>query len=754
MMEISDIIEADNQEQLLAWQILNETNCSLFLTGRAGTGKTTFLKKLCQYSQKRIVVAAPTGIAAINAGGVTLHSLFQLSFGVHVPGEEPRESTSKRFAFSKEKRQVIRTMDILVIDEISMVRADLLDAVDAALRKYRNRHLPFGGVQLLLIGDLQQLSPVVTESDEQFLRSYYDSYYFFGAQALRAIEYFTIELQKVYRQEDNYFISLLNAIRDNCADEAVLQALNKRYIPDFSPEDSEGYVRLMTHNRQADAVNEKRLLELVTRKMTYHCEIKDKFPEGSYPADEQLTLKVGARVMFIKNDPSEDKAFYNGKLGQVINLDDEIVSVLCDGEKMPIEVHPLEWENVKYTTNDLGKVEEVIEGSFKQMPLRLAWAITIHKSQGLTFERAIIDAAGSFAHGQVYVALSRCKSLEGLVLRSPLMRHAIISDDTVRQFTQEQATGLPDEQKLGEMKRQFFVEQLNILFDLQPLKMALYRVQRILMEHLYNMHESQVKRIETALTFFEKKMDKVAVSFQKQYLQLGAQLDTESVRQTLLQRVHKGAEYFAQQYSELRGMLPAGNLEITNKQTKKTYKNAFEELAFVFNQQSLLTGFVAKNGFDLTTFQQARAQAIVKLMGNEPKAKKRSAQKTKNTAVGTQGVSNSSLTRRISASKSVRTSAIGSVANENTIRMNTHQTLSDQVENEALYKSLSQWRGKKAKELGRPAYTVVHTKALIAIANNRPQNAQELLALPFVGPKTVSEYGKEILDMIQLAETW
>ena len=751
-MTITDILDPNNQEQLLAWQILNETSCSLFLTGRAGTGKTTFLRKICQYSQKRIVVAAPTGIAAINAGGVTLHSLFQLSFGVHVPGEEPRESTSKRFAFSKEKRQVIRTMDILVIDEISMVRADLLDAVDAALRKYRNRHLPFGGVQLLLIGDLQQLAPVITESDEQFLRSYYESYYFFGAQSLRAIEYFTIELQKVYRQEDNYFILLLNAIRDNQADEEILRALNKRYIPDFSPDDSEGYVRLMTHNRQADAVNDKRLKALSTHMMTYQCEVKGKFPEGSYPADELLTLKVGARVMFIKNDSSETKAFYNGKLGQVIGLGAESVSVLCDGEESSIEVGALEWENVKYITNEFGKVEEVIEGSFKQIPLRLAWAITIHKSQGLTFEKAIIDATSSFAHGQVYVALSRCKSLDGLVLSSPLMQHSIISDSTVRQFTQ-QASGIPDEQKLGEMKRQFFVEQLNVLFDLQVLRMALFRVQRILMEHLYSMHETQVKRAEEAVSFFEEKIEKVALSFQRQYAQLGDQLDVISVRNALLKRVQNGADYFAKQYVELKHLLPAGNLEINNKQTKKTYKNAFEEFAFAYNQQTLLTSFVAKNGFDLQSFQQARAQTIVRLMGGQPKPQKRATQKSSRSTV--QRAKNASqLSSEIKTDKVDMKSAIRSVNNQSTIGVNTSQVISDQVENEALYKCLLQWRNKKAKEFGRPAYTVVHTKALIAIANNRPQNAQELLALPFVGPKTVSEYGKEILDMIQIAETW
>ncbi len=751
-MRITDIFDPNNQEQLLAWQILNETSCSLFLTGRAGTGKTTFLRKLCQYSQKRVVVAAPTGIAAINAGGVTLHSLFQLSFGVHVPGEEPRESTSKRFAFSKEKRQVIRTMDILVIDEISMVRADLLDAVDAALRKYRNRHLPFGGVQLLLIGDLQQLAPVVTESDEQILRSYYECYYFFGAQALRAIEYFTIELQKVYRQEDNYFISLLNAIRDNQADENVLQALNKRYIPDFSPDDSEGYVRLMTHNRQADAVNEKRLKALPTHLMTYQCEVKDKFPEGSYPADELLTLKVGSRVMFIKNDTSEGKAFYNGKLGQVVSLGAESVSVLCDGEQIPIEVRALEWENVKYITNEFGKVEEVIEGSFKQIPLRLAWAITIHKSQGLTFEKAIIDATSSFAHGQVYVALSRCKSLDGLVLSSPLMQHSIISDSTVRQFTQH-ASGLPDEQKLGEMKRQFFVEQLNVLFDMQILKMALFRVQRILMEHLYSMHETQVKRAEESLSFFEEKIEKVAVSFQKQYVQLGRQLDVVSVRDALLKRVQNGAEYFAKQYTELKHLLPAGNLEINNKQTKKTYKNAFEELAFAYNQQSLLTSFVAKNGFDLQGFQQARAQTMVRLMGGQPKSQKKISQANSHLS-GERTKSSSHLPRKVGTDKGEKKSAIRSLNNQNTIGISMQQVVSDQVENEVLYKYLVQWRNKKAKEFGRPAYTVVQTKALIAIANNRPQNAQELLALPFVGPKIVAEYGKEILDLIQISETW
>mgnify|MGYP002969971715 FL=1 len=406
-----------NEESILAWNIIEKTNANLFLTGKAGTGKTTFLKRLKELSPKRMIVLAPTGIAAINAGGMTIHSFFQLPFSPYVPGTTFGCGEQKRYQFSKLKRNIIRSIDLLVIDEISMVRSDLLDAVDSVLRQYRKRHdLPFGGVQLLMIGDLQQLAPVVTPQEEHLLGQHYDTPFFFSSNALKQVGYLTIELKKVYRQQDEQFISLLNQIRENKASEATLQALNQRYIPNFVPPKEGNYIRLTTHNAPAQYINEQQLAALPAQSFSFTADIEGDFPETSYPADFKLTLKPGAQVMFIKNDPQH--RFYNGMIGEVIGVrtdeDGSKITVRSKDSGEEFDLEKMEWTNAKYTLNEKTKeIEETVEGKFMQYPLRLAWAITIHKSQGLTFEHAIIDASHSFTHGQTYVALSRCKTLEG-----------------------------------------------------------------------------------------------------------------------------------------------------------------------------------------------------------------------------------------------------------------------------------------------------------------------------------------------------
>ena len=425
----------NNPELQLAWQFIENTGTHLFLTGKAGTGKTTFLKRLREHTPKRMVVLAPTGIAAINAGGVTIHSFFQLSFAPFVP-ETTFNSAQMHYRFSKEKRNIIRSMDLLVIDEISMVRADLLDAVDAALRRYRDREKPFGGVQLLMIGDLQQLAPVVKDSEWELLKNHYETPYFFASRALRETVYMTIELKKVYRQSDTFFLSLLNKIRENKADDEVLNELNRRYQPGFHPRKEEGYIRLTTHNYQAQQVNDRELASLPGRAYSFRAEVEGNFPEYSYPADEVLTIKEGAQIMFLKNDVSSEKRYYNGMIGEVVSVDAKGMTVCGKDSTYVFQLLPEEWGNYKYVLNeDTKEITEEIEGVFRQYPIRLAWAITIHKSQGLTFERAIIDARNSFAHGQTYVALSRCKTLEGMVLETPLRREAIISDRIVDDFT-------------------------------------------------------------------------------------------------------------------------------------------------------------------------------------------------------------------------------------------------------------------------------------------------------------------------------
>lgn len=397
------------QEAQQAWDIIEKTRANLFLTGKAGTGKTTFLRELKRRSPKRMVVLAPTGIAAINAGGVTIHSFFQLPLSPYLPGTTFGGREQRRYQFSKQKRNIIRTMDLLVIDEISMVRSDLLDAVDNVMRRYRQHHLPFGGVQLLMIGDLGQLAPVTTPDEDQLLRQYYDTPYFFSSTALRQAGYLTVELKKVFRQQDATFVTLLNQIRDNRATRETLARLNTRYIPGFAPERGSDYIQLTTHNRQAQSINEAELRALKAPLQRFTAEVEGTFPETSYPADQVLALKRGAQVMFIKN--ATDHRFYNGMLGEVTDIYEGIITVRSKDTGESIALERMEWTNTKYTLNEQTKeIEEKVEGTFRQYPVRLAWAITIHKSQGLTFNHAVIDASRSFSHGQTYVALSRCRS--------------------------------------------------------------------------------------------------------------------------------------------------------------------------------------------------------------------------------------------------------------------------------------------------------------------------------------------------------
>jgi len=453
-----------NQELELALNFVEKTDRNIFLTGNAGTGKTTFLHKIKCESLKRLVVVAPTGVAAINAKGVTIHSFFQMPFGPIVPGVEQNNSTSFKHKFSKIKIDIIRSLDLLIIDEISMVRSDLLDGIDQVLRRYKNRNKVFGGVQVLMIGDLQQLSPVVKPNEWELLRRHYDTPYFFSSNAFQKSQAINIELKHIYRQDNEEFIAILNEVRNNNLSLKSATVLNNRFQPDFVPNKSEGYITLTTHNNRADAINELELNKLKPKRQCYTAEIKGKFNEHAYPTHENLELKVGAQVMFIKNDSSIEKRYYNGKIGTIISLDKDSVTVQCPEGGDEIETTPEIWENVSYTINQETKeISENIVGSFAQMPLRLAWAITIHKSQGLTFEKAIIDAEASFAHGQTYVALSRCKSLEGIVLKTQIKESSIINDNRVTTFTKNVADNLPNETDLNDSQK---IYQLNLLEEL------------------------------------------------------------------------------------------------------------------------------------------------------------------------------------------------------------------------------------------------------------------------------------------------
>ncbi|WP_295675436.1 HRDC domain-containing protein [uncultured Mucilaginibacter sp.] len=452
----------------LANDYLESTNTIVFLTGKAGTGKTTFLQNLRQTSKKKLAVVAPTGVAAINAGGMTIHSFFQLSFAPVIPSGNGRSEVF----YSTEKKALLSSLELLIIDEISMVRPDVLDQIDLILRTEKGSAYPFGGVQLLLIGDLSQLSPIIREDDWSILRSYYATPYFFSSQVLQKAPYVRIELDHVYRQKEQAFVNILNEVRHQIISASSLEILNARYIPNFQPDAEDPYITLTTHNNIAQQINSEWLDALPGQEQVFTASIRGDFPKDAYPTETDLKLKIGAQVMFVKNDNSAEKLFYNGKIGTVSRIEGQIVFVQCGDGQREIAVEALEWSNVKYQL-DGEAINETNAGSFAQIPLKLAWAITIHKSQGLTFDRAIIDIAESFAHGQAYVALSRCRSLTGMVLRNPIAAHNIIGDPAVARFNEQSAVIQPDKQSLERDRELYRLFLLTELFNFTPLQAKL-----------------------------------------------------------------------------------------------------------------------------------------------------------------------------------------------------------------------------------------------------------------------------------------
>lgn len=420
-------MERGNFELDVARFIVEKTDMSLFLTGKAGTGKTTFLREVVHYTKKKCIVLAPTGIAAVNAGAMTIHSFFQFGLGPFVQGViEPKSD----FRINKSKLELIRHLQLLIIDEVSMVRADLMDHIDVELRRIRRNSKPFGGVQLLMIGDLQQLPPIARGGEDELLRQYYKTLYFFSSVALKSMKYSCIELKNVYRQTDRHFIDILNHARDCTLTSQDISDLNARCVPGFSPKPEDGYIRLMTHNRQVDYVNETELEKLDNKPYTFVAAVTGTFPEESYPTADSLTLKKGAQVMFIKNDP--DRRFINGTLGEVKSIDKNSIAVRLAESGTIIDVEPMEWQNIRYQFDEESKeISSKQIGRFKQYPLKAAWAITVHKSQGLTFDKAIIDVHAAFSPGQAYVALSRCRTLDGLVLSSPVSASVFMRDNAV-----------------------------------------------------------------------------------------------------------------------------------------------------------------------------------------------------------------------------------------------------------------------------------------------------------------------------------
>ena len=608
-----------NAELRTAWEFVEKTGKSVFLTGKAGTGKTTFLKKVVAESKKRVVVVAPTGIAAINAGGVTIHSFFQIPLHPFIPGMK----IESKFAFSKEKRSIIKTIDILVIDEISMVRCDLLDAIDSVLRRFRNRNKPFGGVQLLMIGDLQQLSPVVTDDDVRFLSQYYPSPYFFGSRALSMVDYVTIELKEVYRQQDLEFISILNAVRSGRPSLEIIKALNSRYDPDFVPSSDEGYIRLTTHNSIADEYNARQLSLIDEPAHCFDADISGNFPESSYPVDFRLELKAGAQVMFVKNDPSSDKRYYNGKIGIVTDFCEEYILVQCPGEDEKIAVEPLEWENSRYVINEqTQELDSEVIGVFRQYPLRLAWSITIHKSQGLTFDKAIIDAASSFASGQVYVALSRCRTLEGMVLATPLRQDSVITDLRVEDYIEGQdAAAARSLSRLDSIKEEYYKELLGELFDFKELASQQKRMLGVSMDFPSGTVVGLAQKHNDILNVLNEKVVPVGAKWQL----LIAQKPFDDISSPdFSARIRKGCEYFLQILEDTSADFLDNTKEIKaeNKELLKRYGNVWSELDFELSVVKTLLKSMSAVPFSTENYLRERQVAVYEASGIVPKVLK------------------------------------------------------------------------------------------------------------------------------------
>lgn len=616
-----------NTEMALARQIINNTHTHLFLTGKAGTGKTTFLRRLREESHKRMVVLAPTGIAAINAGGMTIHSFLQIPPGPYIPGSP---LSRDRFRMAERKKRLIRSLDLVVIDEISMVRADLLDNIDAVLRLYRNSSQPFGGVQLLMIGDLQQLPPVIRDEEMSLLAPYYSTPFFFAAHALRHTDFVTIELKTVYRQSDPEFLALLNAVRTNRADAEVLRRLNNRYLPNFEPRREEGYVRLVTHNYQADRINDRELDALPSQMFTYTADVRDNFPEMLYPAAEHLQLKVGAQVMFIKNDSSGQQRYYNGLLGEVMMLTKGSIEVRIQETGEHIEVNREQWTNTRYALNENTKeIEEIVEGTFEQYPLRTAWAITIHKSQGLTFERAIIDAGGSFAHGQTYVALSRCKTLEGMVLSATLSPHSIIQDGTVLSFTETMDRQAPTPESVSQMERAFYLHLIDELFGFTPLAHAFDAFVRLLDEHYYKQQPATLADAKQHRAVFSEKVENIAQRFRSQYEPLTLTSPDYLTDPLLNERIMKGAAYFVEQVAPIAKWLLHVSLSSNNKVISKRTTLIVDELKEQFRLLLTPLRYVAEKGFDRDEYQRVRALTA---LGEAEKIKEKATRSTQKRA--------------------------------------------------------------------------------------------------------------------------
>lgn len=695
-MEIKETIER-NEVFDLAFGFVTETSENIFLTGKAGTGKTTFLKYLKSNCAKNIIVAAPTGVAAINAGGVTLHSLFQLPFHPFLPTRNHKEDMLGKLKFNKQRQQMLRKMELLVIDEVSMVRADVMDAIDTILRSVRrNHHTPFGGVQLLFIGDLFQLPPVAQAQEWSILQEYYTTPFFFDSMAIKEQMPLLIELNTIYRQKQDSFVRLLNKVRSNSMDEDDFEDLHARYIPGFRPSLSENFITLTSHNKQADQINKDELQRLYSSSYTFKAEILGEFPEHIYPAESDLILKEGCQVMFLKNDPIQ-KRYFNGKIGIIKSLDQENIIVECDDKEITVSKET--WDNTRYTLNrNDGKIEQENLGSFIQFPLRLAWAITIHKSQGLTFEKVMIDAGSAFSSGQVYVALSRCTHLEGIVLLSKIPPSALYSNDQVIKGQQD----LTHRGSLAERfqgARQVFTHQLlENIFSFREISVSLSRLDHLLKEHHEKFNNEALNWIHSVNIKFSS--DK---TIGQKFLQhISTMMKEEGIieKNSLLQkRISDAANHFENKMSDYLNQIKNHPLLTEHKEPSVIINEALEEAALATYTTQYFIQY-CKNPFELGSFLRHKL--------------------------------NFSLPR----------------FNLSCYANGKKQTYSD-LENNELFDTLKRWRDMACEDSNLPIYMVANMESLKELCKYLPLNKKDLIKISGFGKAKVDKYGDEVLTAIE-----
>lgn len=678
----------------LAFRFATETSEHIFLTGKAGTGKTTFLKYLIEHSCKNIVVAAPTGVAAINAGGVTLHSLFQLPLHPFLPNHVSRQELQSRMKFSKNRLDTLQKMDMLVIDEVSMVRGDVIDAVDEILKTVRKNHQElFGGVQVLFIGDLYQLPPVAIRSEWEILAEYYPSPFFFDAHCLRKEMPVFIELSTVYRQSDKEFIQLLNNIRNNFMDQDSFDLLNERYRPDFRPETEEGYITLTSHNAQADAINERELNRLLGEEFIYEAETEGEFPENSFPAEKRIRLKRGAQVMFLKNDTMG--RYFNGKIGVIDFLSDEEITVEAEGKLISVERET--WENVRYELDHReNKLRQEVKGTFTQFPLRLAWATTIHKSQGLTFDKVMIDAAKAFTGGQVYVALSRCTKLEGIVLLSLIPPKAIACNPQVVEMHQRLSNhNLPDR---FEGARVAFLQMIfSGMFSFEGISETIGKLASLVEKNQAGLTGNPVQWISELADRVQYDKE-VGIKFLGEVNRLLGENPRIEENSTLQKRITQASVHFDKRLHETIQMVLKPSIEAESVEVAKAVNSlllkAYNELEA--NYDSIQYCF---HDFVLNDFLKHKFNFKVPA-------------------------------KRINIYAADKKECGHTVKNELLSRLKT-------------------WRNETCTRLDLPVYMVANQESLSLIASQLPQSENDLNQIKGFGKVKVKKFGKEILAMVK-----